>query len=341
MADSLSSAALSIAQYAYWTRLSELAAATLIIYDYLITFDAALMFQSRTRLSTGKIIFCMIRYYNIVIVVFNTFVIFHHASSREFCLIWTYWQWSVAAFVTLSAEIVLLLRIYAMFGLKRKVLVFLVTALLASWIACIYLLVKFQVIEKDNTVEDSLEKIDAEFTRQIGICLADSTSSRQGLDNGRPGQFFIPILCFEAILCSLAITKAVMARTKLLRSSSNVSTLEFLIRDSVVYFIVVFSVYLFNCLMWFLPSARFVEVPVGFSVALPTIMIQRLLLNLQQSTNARTNLLTSRAVDSVDLDLNFVAASEQTYADATGGLEDLQYNNRGATDGQGGDEPKV
>jgi len=192
-----------------------------------------------------------------------------------------------------------------MFGLKRNVLVFLIAAFVSSWIASLYFLAKFQT--KSTSNGGSIEQITLEFAQKLGICLSGNTLEQV------PGQkeadlFFIPILCFEAMLCSLAVAKAVHQRMKL-GWSANTSTLDLLIRDSVIYFIVVFSTYLFNCLFWFFRDPRFQEIPVGFTVALPTIMIQRLLLNLRQKTHARTNLLTSYPVASHDI--SFLPGPEQ------------------------------
>jgi len=83
MQDNLSDVALAVAQYTFWTRLSEVSAAALIVYDYLITFDAAVEFQLRTRLSAGKVVFCLIRYCNVAVVVFNTYAMFKTGSSSE------------------------------------------------------------------------------------------------------------------------------------------------------------------------------------------------------------------------------------------------------------------
>ena len=79
------------------------------------------------------------------------------------------------------------------------------------------------------------DQLSFEIAQKLDICLPDNTLSPDP-GSGENDLFFITILCFEALLCSLAIAKAVIARIRL-GWSAKVSTLDFLIRDSVVYFV--------------------------------------------------------------------------------------------------------
>jgi len=86
-----------------------------------------------------------------------------------------------------------------MFGLERKLLIFLLTGLCTSWATSVYFLFQFQF--KNTLDRGTLEQDFLDIAQKLGVCLPNDTLESQ------PGDvyihlFFVPILCFEAILCS-------------------------------------------------------------------------------------------------------------------------------------------
>jgi len=98
--------------------------------------------------------------------------------------------------------------------------------------------------------------------------------------------YWLPILAFESVLCGMALWKGLqVVKTRDWRRSK-LSVLAYLVRDSLCYFIAVFSVYLLNFVLWKVNDRRLEEIPVGFTVAISTTMIQRLLFNVRHNFNA-------------------------------------------------------
>lgn len=94
---------------------------------------------------------------------------------------------------------------------------------------------------------------------------------------------WIPLLSFETLLFGLALFKGYQSlRSEVRTGWSGRCVLNILIRDSIMYFFILFATYLTNMLIWTLGGTLLAEVPVGFASAMPTVMTQRLLLNVRQ-----------------------------------------------------------
>jgi len=102
--------------------------------------------------------------------------------------------------------------------------------------------------------------------------------------------YWLPFLAFETVLFSLALIKGVHSyRDKEIAFAHGraVRAMEILLRDSILYFMLIFTVFLVNTLFWVVADGRFGEVPVGFCVAVSSVMSQRLLLNIRENFEER------------------------------------------------------
>ncbi|KAF8492880.1 hypothetical protein JB92DRAFT_3100265 [Gautieria morchelliformis] len=89
---------------------------------------------------------------------------------------------------------------------------------------------------------------------------------------------WIPPLICESILCFLMLYKA---WTKY-KNNCDSSLLRLIIRDSVLYFLTMFAIFLINCLAWALASQNYLQVALWWSIALPCSLCSRLLLNMRE-----------------------------------------------------------
>ncbi|PPQ72409.1 hypothetical protein CVT26_003802 [Gymnopilus dilepis] len=86
--------------------------------------------------------------------------------------------------------------------------------------------------------------------------------------------FWVPILLFEAFICSLALTHAYREYKTdnygmgIFRAFDNKRFSGILIRDSIVYFVAIGTIY---------------EAPSGFAIAMSSILGSRLILNLREA----------------------------------------------------------
>ena len=141
-----------------------------------------------------------------------------------------------------------------------------------------------------------------------------------GITRPPPFKFWISIICYETLLCGLAIYKGYQTFRKKdpIAGWSGTKLLDILIRDSILYFLVwddflfpsmhmlrilrIFAVYATNLIVWLVRPVcsnfwslcqldskiqNLAELPVNYAIALPTIMTERLLFNIKQSASPR------------------------------------------------------
>jgi hypothetical protein len=95
--------------------------------------------------------------------------------------------------------------------------------------------------------------------------------------------FWIPILAFESLLCGMALFRGFQAfhyRQSVFQSGRHLVTL--LLRDSIVYFLIIFITYLTNLLLWSTGQIGLIEIPAAFTVAMSCVMGNRLILNVRR-----------------------------------------------------------
>jgi len=73
--------AVALAQYFVWSRFCELSAVTVIVYDYIITFDEEVRFAWNKRWYLAKTLFMLVRYWNFSSITLDTFALFHSGLS--------------------------------------------------------------------------------------------------------------------------------------------------------------------------------------------------------------------------------------------------------------------
>ncbi|KAI6123938.1 hypothetical protein EDD16DRAFT_1147278 [Pisolithus croceorrhizus] len=98
--------------------------------------------------------------------------------------------------------------------------------------------------------------------------------------------FWVPVLCFECILCSLAIWAGVRRSrntTNPISVSNKIRLLDVLIKGNVGYFLVIFLVSVATAVMWGTLSEEWIEVPEGFPLAATVIAGCRLILHLRDA----------------------------------------------------------
>ncbi|KAI3616519.1 hypothetical protein WG66_011600 [Moniliophthora roreri] len=267
------------------TKYAELAASTIILFDHLITLDDEVELIWKSSWSIGKVLFFINRYYTLASVIINNYALFgasvsdsvsatisspHTSSALMFdnysCHRFFYWQGSTGLFACMIAEIILQMRLYALYFLNRRVLAIMVTTfILTSASAAAIMGVVLSGVE----AKSKIPFIPTTF------CFPSNV----------PHYFYafwIPILTFETVLCSLALFRGYQTfRTSGSPFQSGQRLIGVLIRDSVVYFLVMFATYLTNLLVW-VWDINYLEVTVGFSVAMSCVLGNRVIINVRQ-----------------------------------------------------------
>ncbi|OCB85300.1 hypothetical protein A7U60_g7605 [Sanghuangporus baumii] len=313
MADELWDQATSVLRDIINTRYSELASSTIIVFDYLLTLDQEIQFIWKSRWSIGKLLFFVLTTatysYRIDITRFSLSDSITMGSLRlnfQFCefkvtvllcslsdgdvgegLHWFRWQGWTGLVAAALAETILQLRLYALYYGNKKVLVLMVSFFISAMAS--------SAIIMGTTLRDVEAR--AHLIPGTDFCIPIHVSSHFYA-------FWIPILCFEALLCALACIRGYRSyRDREIRRMSDLrrrvrqshqperhlNILEVLLRDSVGYFIIAFATYLTTTLMWIIGPITVLEIPIGFTVAFSSVIGNRLLLNLRGSAKSASS----------------------------------------------------
>lgn len=269
-------------------RYSELASSSIIVMDYLITIDQEVQHVWFSRWTSAKILFFLNRYYTLFVVVFNNFALFSPNLTDKFCLSWFKWQGWTGLIAAGLAETILQLRLYALYYGNKKVL--------ALMVGCFISAMASSATIMGLVLHDIKATSSSTFIQGSTFCIPSNAK-------GYFYAFWIPILCFETLLCALACIRGYKSykdheirmmlrhRNRIQSTEAQISQdpdtgltiLEILLRDSVGYFVIIFATYLTTTMVWIFGEVTLWEIPVGFTVALSSVIGNRLLLNLRDS----------------------------------------------------------
>jgi len=113
--------------------------------------------------------------------------------------------------------------------------------------------------------------------------------------------YWTPLLFLEALLFSLALYKGYECCRNEDKSTAHLSrTMNFLVKGSVWYFLTIFSVYTANTIVANIQHNRLQPVPEVFSVALSSIMSQRLILSVRSRLGNTVQCSTEMVEPAVD-----------------------------------------
>jgi len=214
----------------------------------------------------GKVLFVINRYYTLLSVIINNYALFSPTLTDSFCLRFFHWQGWTGLIACMIAEVILQMRLYALYFLNKKVLALMVATFIVS--SSSSAVIMGRVLSGISAVSHPLPGVT--FCVPIGV----------------PDYFFafwVPIIGFESLLCGLALYRGFQtfrASGSLFQSGRHLVAI--LIRDSVLYFFVMFATYFTNLLVWASASTNLLEIPIAFSVALSCCLGNRMILNVRE-----------------------------------------------------------
>lgn len=251
------------------TRTCQLVPSALMVYDYLISIDREVEYIWKRPRTTTTILYLIVRYFGTVYGLINTTVFFSDVSSK-FCQVFLGVQGWPSCGVMWLVQAILQLRLYVLYDRSRRVLLFMGFVYVAEILAMAVILVTANL-----TSGSTNEPIP-------GLKLCTNT----GLSNSFY-IFWLPVLSFECILCSLAVWAGVRRSrndTSPISVSNKIRLLDVLIKGNVGYFLVIFLVSVVTAVMWGTLSEEWIEVPEGFPHAGTVIAGCRLILHIRDAT---------------------------------------------------------
>ncbi|KIK52142.1 hypothetical protein GYMLUDRAFT_251491 [Collybiopsis luxurians FD-317 M1] len=290
---SASGSLLEAVHAAYASRYSSLSAGIIVVFDHLLTLDREIDLVWKKSRSLGKFLFIVNRYYALSAVVVNNYFLLspnltdqvslfsgyslnavEHACSSDShgtiilnssCIRFYYWQGYSGAITCMIAESILQMRLYALYSLDKRILYLMIVSFILSTVASITIV---------NFILANLQAA----TRLIpgfSFCFPVVI----------PPYFYalwIPMLAFETVLFALAAFQGFRTHRRSNSPSHYGEPLfRILIRDSVIYYVMLFATYL-TCVLVTVINRKFFEVPIPFALALSCVFGNRTILNVRE-----------------------------------------------------------
>ncbi|KAF9549178.1 hypothetical protein CPC08DRAFT_339187 [Agrocybe pediades] len=235
---------------------------TLIIYDYMCTFGREVDLIWRSRWSPIKVLFLVIR--------FGTYGLFSPHLTNRVSLGFIRWEMFTAFCSTMLAEGVLQIRIYALYGRDKRVLsvmvlFYVITTAIAAWA------ITTDMIQATSVV-----------IALPGVMVCDFPA----LSKHTFG-LWLPPLAFESGLCIMVLYKGYQTFKYTAVKNRTVALIEILVRDSVMYYLILSMLYTACFVVWLTEPAPYLEIPGATAVAMSCILGSRMIFNLREAAVKR------------------------------------------------------
>ncbi|KAF9489105.1 hypothetical protein BDN71DRAFT_1512458 [Pleurotus eryngii] len=246
-------------------------ALTWLLHDYFVTLEDEVRFIWTQKWCTSKAMFLWIRYYSIVLLIFDVTQIHLFArpgiTSDKVCLGMDPTIRVIGAVSLWSIEIIMQLRIYALYEGSKKVALFNFTLFMGSIAGFLWVLIHNAKL-RPALIADA-----------VHLHLPGCPSIHAGIEWAQ----WIPATAFEGVLFCFALYKGLQKSYWEARAQKRFSLYALLLRDNLLYFLAITCILIFNNLMvvgithipWFSYGP--------FHAALEILTV-RMLLNLRKAT---------------------------------------------------------
>ncbi|KAJ7612114.1 hypothetical protein FB45DRAFT_843411 [Roridomyces roridus] len=265
-----------------WERNCQLSAAVIVFIEYVLQLTNEYDLFWAKKWTLAKCLFLWSRYYSLGYNIANAVVFMQYNASVAVRTNFFHWQNGGAILQYITTQIILSLRIYAMYGRSKKVLAFLTFMVLAEIAAMVVL---FEV-PKAGLVGTNNPSLD------LFIC-ADGDPPHVHWEA------YVPVITLitESILLSFAVNKALQ---QYMSGTPGGRILPKLTRESVFFFCAIVGVHVANLTIWMINTVGFLVAPsiispdifsfqltvnelvTGFSFAIPAVLANRLLISVRQ-----------------------------------------------------------
>jgi len=279
-----------------------------VLHDYFITLEDEIRYVWSQRVGLGKCIFFFIRYYTILLLVFDVAQIHSFAikgvPNKDLCVAFDPIICIVGAISLWAVEIMMQIRIYALYGRSKKIAVF---------NGCFFALtiIAFASLTVINT-QRRPSQIAAAMTFPIPGCPT--------VHGGLQWTLWFPATLFEINLFGFALYKSIRSISVRRKLNKRVPLIYLLLQDNIMYFFGITCVLVLNNLMT-LPSSGIPWFSFGPFHAALGIMTCRMYIHLRKFS-----------VKMTDAELSTIKIS--TFTPRPGGLSVDDYDDR-SDDGDG------
>jgi len=250
-----------------WERNCQFSAAMIVAYEYFMHFPKEVDLFWKRKWTFAKCLFLWNRYYSLGFNIGNAAVFMQSIASVELCVNFFHWQNGGSALQFITTQMILVLRLYAMYERSKKILVFLMTLLLMELAGFIVLL----ELPEPGLVGTNNPSFD------LFICADGDPPHAHWIA-------YVPVILLitESILFGLAVFKAFeQSRSK----TPSGRILPQLTRESVWFFAAILLVHLGTVTTWMLNILTLNELWTGYSFSIPAVLANRLLISVREQVD--------------------------------------------------------
>ncbi|KAE9396653.1 hypothetical protein BT96DRAFT_884594 [Gymnopus androsaceus JB14] len=243
----------------------QLAGYAMLIFDHLITFGDEVERIWKRKFTGATVLFALNRYLTPVQFALILDAFHNPAWEGESCTKYVSFEGFCTVALVGVCEMVMILRIYALYDCKLPILAVLSTVLVAQIIVGAY------GIHNGFPVPLPPQLVGCIFT----------------------GHTLFAALWFGPLVTDVFIFSFTLWRTKAYftrRGRGSTPTIELFVRDGVMYFMVIFSVNFLNILIYIFAVEDLKAIGASFSQLMTSVMISRLVLNLRSVGQSRDEL---------------------------------------------------
>ncbi|KAI0095194.1 hypothetical protein BDY19DRAFT_73491 [Irpex rosettiformis] len=244
------------------------AAIALLVYDHLISLDREIELVWRKR-KAHPVFFLYVfnRFFVLAYYIFDSVPLTYNGIvSTKICVFYLMLDVIVTTVTTLVVQVLLQLRIYALYDRSRKVLLVLL-------VLCVF----------EATGMGILVALTMKHLFRTNIPDTSVGCAYQNLPK-ISFFFFIPSLLYEPILCCMVAYKAIS-------STVRIPLINRIARDSMIYFIAIFAELLVSTLVW-AKAPGWMNIVNPWSAALPSLLGSRLILSMREAVERQNNIAT-------------------------------------------------
>ncbi|TDL18500.1 hypothetical protein BD410DRAFT_900816 [Rickenella mellea] len=265
---------------------SGVAAIACLVYDIFITIDQEVDYVWKSRWTIPKYLYLWARYFALFIQIVATAEQTSTQVTNKVCAGWAYFEGITGQMLVMGIELLLMLRVWALYKRDRRMLYILVALYIAEVTA--------------NTVILGMALPGLTSVAPLRTLFPPGFPLSGCLPTSVPKFFFsywIPTLVFEGILFILMFINFV----RLAREHTPMPLLKRFFRDGTVYYAVIFAALLVQVLLYELVNSALSEVAIGWQLTMFSIMGSRLVLNLRAASVGPAD---NETVELVDLSMH-------------------------------------
>jgi len=247
-----------------------------VLHDYFVTVEDEIRYVWSQRAGLGKYMFFFIRYYTILLLVFDVAQIHSFAikgvPNESLCVAFDPTICIVGAISLWSVEIMMQIRIFALYGRSKKVAVF---------NGCFFMLT---IIAFSWLIVHNIRRRPAQIASAMKFPIPGCPTVHGGLQ----WTLWFPATVFEVNLFGFALFKSVRSLSFRRKLNKRLPLIHLLLQDNIMYFFGITCVLILNNLMT-LPSSGIPWFSFGPFHAAIGIMTSRMYIHLRKFSVKVTN----------------------------------------------------